>query len=196
MFVWHSVIDMAIHSGQGHSIAIAKLIRKLIRTCFKTHPEGSLYFWEYPNKAFYPCWGPQRGYQNLLPNWGTDTRFIQHVEAKKKQQELPRRVGHRLNQRQHQGTVLPDYQDKWTQRIPTNVRKRGNMAISLRSLSPFVWTTRTILNHAPIGEYRIRFHPKSQSHACVANQTLRLEPIYLQSAPGSQKTEWHYPPCT
>jgi len=52
---------------------------------------------------------------------------------------------------------LPDEQ---TRRIPTNVRKRGIMAIPLRLLSPFVRATRTILNHAPIGEYRARFRPQ------------------------------------
>jgi len=36
-----------IHSGQGHSIAIAKFIR----THFETHPDDTLYFWECPSKA-------------------------------------------------------------------------------------------------------------------------------------------------
>jgi len=40
-------LDTAIHSAQGRSIAIAKLIR----IHFETHAEGSLHFWECPSKA-------------------------------------------------------------------------------------------------------------------------------------------------
>jgi len=40
-------VDMAIHSGQGHSITISRLIR----SHFETHPEGSLHFWDCPSNA-------------------------------------------------------------------------------------------------------------------------------------------------
>jgi len=36
----------------------------------------------------------------ILPSWKTDTNFMQYVEVEK-QQEMPRKVGHRLYQRQH-----------------------------------------------------------------------------------------------
>jgi len=36
----------------------------------------------------------------ILPNWRTDTNFMQYIEAEK-QQKMPRKVGHRLYQRQH-----------------------------------------------------------------------------------------------
>ena len=43
------------------------------------------------------------------------------------------------------------------------------------SITLYVRAVRTILNHAPIGEYRARFRPKSHPRARAVNQTLRPE---------------------
>jgi len=142
---WIARCVTAIHSAQGHSIAIAKLIR----THFETHAEGSLHFWEFPSKAewfIHP-----EVHKKRLPGRATQPRNECKLHTTcwgKKKARMPRRMGHRLYQRRHQGMGFPDHQDERTQRIPTNVGKNGYPF--LVTLSPYARKPWTILNHAPI----------------------------------------------
>ncbi|KAJ3533031.1 hypothetical protein NMY22_g7503 [Coprinellus aureogranulatus] len=134
-------VDPSVHSGQMHSLAVCKALT----TWFSGHPERSVSFVETPSKL----------------KWGIHYRAHQHATGL-----APVRSGG------HPATSLDSVRkdaadsalDRWTT-MSRDPDYRGHQFLVLRDLKgkplpPRMCARfcRAVLNHAPIGEYYVRFN--------------------------------------
>jgi len=149
-------VDTDIHSGKGHSIAIAKLIR----AHFETHPEGSLRFWECPSKA-------ERFINAEVHKEVTRTRYPTEERMQTSYDMLRQTNSKKCLEEWVTNFTKGDIRGRGFLTTRMNKRDesrptyaRGETWLSLfGSITLCARAVRTTLVHAPIGKCRARFHP-------------------------------------